>query len=74
MSPRQKIVVFGSSTCKPDSDEYRTAEELGALLAGGGFDVTTGGYSGVMEAVSKGASKDPSAVVCPVYQLKILID
>ena len=40
-----------------------TGENLGQLLARSGFDVVTGGYSGVMEAVSKGASAEPSAKV-----------
>ena len=64
------MVVFGSSTCLPDSDAYRTGEALGSLLATAGFDVVTGGYSGTMEAVSKGASTIPSAIVC-VYLLSL---
>lgn len=51
-----RVVVFGSSSCKPGSTEYIQAEKLGMLLAQSGFGVVTGGYSGTMEAVSKGAN------------------
>lgn len=36
---------------------YETGVELGRLLAEAGLGVTNGGYSGLMEAVSKGASE-----------------
>ncbi|MBI4462281.1 MAG: LOG family protein [Acidobacteria bacterium] len=49
------VTVFGSSRPQPESAEYETARELGAALAGAGFTVCTGGYGGVMEAVSRGA-------------------
>ncbi len=50
------VAVFGSSATRPDSTEWSDAEAVGARLAGAGFTVVTGGYSGVMEAVSKGAA------------------
>ncbi|MGA2296709.1 MAG: LOG family protein [FCB group bacterium] len=50
------ITVFGSSEALPGSFEYETAERLGSNLAKEGFDIASGGYSGVMEAVLKGAS------------------
>lgn len=50
------ITVFGSSNALPDSIEYYLAEELGNALAEKGFNIATGGYNGVMEAVLKGAS------------------
>lgn len=59
-----KVAVFGSSSCKQGSDEYTEAEHLGLKLAEGGIDVVTGGYSGTMEAVSKGASGVPGIEVC----------
>lgn len=49
------ITIFGGSKCKPDSDEYREARQLGAKLAQAGFTICTGGYLGVMEAASRGA-------------------
>jgi len=50
------IAVFGSSAAQPDSGEWAEAEALGARLAGAGCGVVTGGYGGVMEAVSRGAN------------------
>lgn len=52
----EKIVtVFGSSRPKPDDQDYLEARELGRLLAERGLAVCSGGYGGVMEAVSRGA-------------------
>lgn len=52
---RWRVAVVGSSTVSRDSEDYRRAELLGTLLGENGCDVVTGGYGGVMEAVSKGA-------------------
>ncbi len=49
------ISVFGGAQPQPDSPEYEEARLLGALLAQRGHTVLTGGYIGVMEAVSRGA-------------------
>jgi uncharacterized protein (TIGR00730 family) len=49
------ITVFGSSRPCESEDEYAVARELGTELAKKGFSVCTGGYGGVMEAVSRGA-------------------
>ncbi|MBM4424240.1 MAG: LOG family protein [Chloroflexi bacterium] len=52
-----KIVsVFGGSAPRPGSAPYDEAVEMGRLLAGAGFAVATGGYTGVMEAASRGAA------------------
>ncbi|HKY04046.1 MAG TPA: LOG family protein, partial [Blastocatellia bacterium] len=51
----KRITVFGGSRCGPDSDEYNEALRLGRLLVEAGFDVCSGGYYGVMEAISRGA-------------------
>jgi len=51
------ITVFGSARTAPGSDAYETARRLGELLARAGFGVTTGGYGGTMEAVSRGAKE-----------------
>ena len=48
------IVVFGSSRTSDDK-HLSDAEKLGRLLAEKGFVVGSGGYSGIMDAVSKGA-------------------
>ena len=52
---RKTITVFGSSIPIEGDKEYAAAYKLGCLLAQEGFDVNTGGYAGIMEAVSKGA-------------------
>ena len=49
------ISVFGSSQVDGSSQAYQEALEAGALLAKAGFAVCSGGYAGVMEAVSRGA-------------------
>ena len=51
------VSVFGSSRIQRDGPEYREAHELGRLLAVSGFAVCNGGYSGAMEAVSRGAKE-----------------
>ena len=51
----ETIAVFGSSQVRADSAVYQEAEQVGKELARAGFAVMSGGYLGVMEAVSKGA-------------------
>jgi uncharacterized protein (TIGR00725 family) len=51
----KRITVFGGSKCGPETDEYEEALKLGRLLVEAGFDVCSGGYAGVMEAISRGA-------------------
>lgn len=50
------VTVIGSSG-QIDEKIYNSAEKLGELLAKNDFIVITGGRSGVMEAVCKGAKK-----------------
>ena len=52
------ITVFGSSQPHPGDEEYETAYQLGKIFGGAGFGVCTGGYQGIMNAVSKGASEE----------------
>jgi uncharacterized protein (TIGR00725 family) len=49
------VTVFGSARVRRGSSEYDEAYELGCVLASSGFAVCSGGYGGVMEAVSRGA-------------------
>ena len=56
------ISVFGSSRIAASSEAYKQARELGNSLARAGFAVATGGYSGVMEAVSRGAAEAGGSV------------
>lgn len=50
-----QITVFGSSRVSPGEETYREALRLGRLLAEAGYTVCSGGYAGIMEAVSRGA-------------------
>jgi uncharacterized protein (TIGR00730 family) len=51
------ITVFGSSRPREDHADYQEARALGRLLGQAGFAVCSGGYAGVMEAVSRGAKE-----------------
>ncbi len=55
--PRQPTVVtvFGSSRPREGDPAYAEARTLGSALASKGFLVCSGGYGGVMEAISRGA-------------------
>ena len=57
------ITVFGSSRPREGQPDYETARELGRRLAEHGFAVCSGGYGGVMEAVSRGAKESGGRVV-----------
>ena len=57
MKTRKIVTVFGSGLPKPGDAHYTEARALGAELARRGFVVCTGGYGGVMEAVSRGAKE-----------------
>ncbi len=50
------VSVFGSARAKQGSVEYELAEQIGSGLAGAGYTVITGGGSGIMEAVNRGAA------------------
>ena len=49
------VTVFGSSRPREKDADYEEARVLGRALAKHGFSVCSGGYGGVMEAVSRGA-------------------
>ena len=49
------VAVFGASVSLPGDQLYEQGVRCGRLLAEAGFGVATGGYAGVMEAVSLGA-------------------
>lgn len=49
------ITVFGSSRHRKSDADYEEALTLGQVLGEAGFAVCSGGYGGVMEAVSRGA-------------------
>lgn len=50
-----EVTIFGSARAMPSSPYYKTAKELGKLLAKGGYTVITGGGPGIMEAGNWGA-------------------
>lgn len=57
------VSVFGGAQPRPDSPEYAEARLLGGLLVQRGHTVLTGGYIGVMEAVSRGAHEAGGHVI-----------
>jgi uncharacterized protein (TIGR00730 family) len=60
MTPGEKdkiVTVFGSSRPQAGHAQYAAAQSLGSELASKGFVVCSGGYGGVMEAVSRGAKE-----------------
>lgn len=54
--PRPIVAVFGSSTSLPGDGHYESGVRCGRLLAEAGYGLVTGGYGGIMEAASRGAS------------------
>jgi uncharacterized protein (TIGR00730 family) len=58
-----KITVFGGAQPKEGTAAYEEARELGRMLAERGHVVSTGGYYGTMEAVSRGASEAGGHVI-----------
>ena len=64
MSDAERIVtIFGGSKCLASDLEYAQAMRLGELLADAGYTICTGGYSGVMEAASRGAHERGGRVI-----------
>ncbi len=57
------IAVFGSSTLPPDAPACDAVRALGGALAARGAVVVSGGYAGIMGAVSEGARAAGGAVV-----------
>jgi len=60
---RKTITVFGSSIPKEGEEEFTIAYNLGSLLAKNNFDVCTGGFQGIMNAVSKGAAENGTEAI-----------
>jgi uncharacterized protein (TIGR00730 family) len=57
------VSVFGSSQAQTGSLAYREALATGRILATAGLTVCSGGYGGVMEAVSRGAKEAGGKVI-----------
>ena len=58
-----RVTVFGSARVGAESGEYGEALRLGRLLAEDGHEIVSGGYGGIMEAVSRGAHEAGGRVV-----------
>jgi len=57
------VAVFGSSSVQQGDPAYAAGVDLGAGLARAGHSVMTGGYAGMMEAVSRGAREQGGEVI-----------
>ncbi|HUS14658.1 MAG TPA: LOG family protein [Chloroflexia bacterium] len=62
-APAPRISVFGAAHGAPGDPDYELARRLGRLLAEAGYPVCTGGYGGMMAAVSRGAREAGGTVV-----------
>jgi len=51
------VSIFGSSRTKPNTGDYKLAQEVAYLLAREGYAVITGSGPGLMEAANKGAKR-----------------
>jgi uncharacterized protein (TIGR00730 family) len=57
------ITVFGGSSPREGQTSYETARQLGYVLGSAGHSLLTGGYVGVMEAVSRGGHEAGAHVI-----------
>jgi uncharacterized protein (TIGR00730 family) len=51
------VTIFGSARVGPDHPMYKSARDVGGLLAKAGLATITGGGPGIMEAANRGASE-----------------
>lgn len=63
MTYRPIVAVYGSARIEATDSRYASARAIGAALAGAGLVVATGGYEGVMGAVSRGAHEEGGEVI-----------
>lgn len=54
---KKTVTVFGSGNVAQLSPAYKTAFELGQVIANAGWALCNGGYGGTMEAAAQGAKK-----------------
>jgi len=57
----KSVTIFGSARFQEESIYYQKAMELGKKLADNGYNVITGGSSGIMEASNRGAKQSNGA-------------
>ncbi len=66
------ISIFGSSRPQPEEPAYIDARWLGQAIGEAGWGVMTGGYMGLMEAVSRGPLKPAGmSSASPATKLKV---
>ncbi len=59
----KEIAVLGSARIDPPDPRWEMAHRMGRLLAEHGFAVVTGGYGGLMSAVSQGVHESGGRVI-----------
>jgi uncharacterized protein (TIGR00725 family) len=59
----ERVAVLGSARLGESDPAWAVGHELGRLLADAGFQVMTGGYGGLMAAVSRGAHEAGGHVI-----------
>jgi len=65
------VAVFGSAEPPEGDPLYELARRVGGLLVAAGYGVVTGGYGGVMEGASRGATEASGiaiGVTCATFQ------
>jgi len=60
---RPIVSVFGGSSARPGDEAWSSAAAFGGRMAQAGVAVATGGYGGIMEAASQGASQAGGLVI-----------
>ncbi|MFN8372067.1 MAG: LOG family protein [Anaerolineae bacterium] len=60
---RKIISIYGSAAAPVDSPDYLAGVAVGRALAESGYAVMTGGYDGLMGAISKGANQAGGHVI-----------
>ena len=63
MNNKKFVTVFGSSIPKPGEAEYETAYSLSKIFASKNINVCSGGFHGIMDAVSKGAADNGAEAI-----------
>jgi uncharacterized protein (TIGR00730 family) len=63
MNNKKFVTVFGSSIPHEGDEEYENAYKLGKIFAGENINVCTGGFHGIMDAVSKGAFENNAEAI-----------
>jgi uncharacterized protein (TIGR00730 family) len=63
MNNKKFVTVFGSSIPREGDAEYENAFKLGRMFAEKNINVCTGGFHGIMDAVSKGAFENGAEAI-----------